>query len=115
MLRQRRDLTWSPAAFEEIRDERLEEARATGADTLIDVCHYCHHVFLPEAGRFGLVAENWIHVLARSLGVARDDRYADWRRSADPERVWREAAHEIAASPFARETVEDVVRAHFRR
>ncbi len=108
-------ITWSPAAFEEIRDERLEEARATGADTLIDVCHYCHHVFLPEVGRFGLVAENWIHVLAHSLGVARDDRYADWRRSADPERVLREAAHEIAASPFARETVEDVVRTHFGR
>ena len=105
--------TWFPATADEIRDERLDEARGTGADTLIDVCHYCHHVFLPEAERFGLVAENWIHVLARSLGVARDDRYADWRRSMDPERVMAEAAETIAASPFPRGTIETVVRAHF--
>ena len=108
-------LTWYPSAFEEVRDARLDEARRTGADTLIDVCHYCHHVFLPAAGRFGLAAENWIHVLARSLGVARADRYAEWRRWADPERIMADAAEHITASPFARDTIEDVVRAHFGR
>ena len=76
--------TWFPSVGGEIRDERLAEASGTGADTLIDVCHYCHHVFLPEVERFDLASENWIHVLAHSLGVAREDDYAAWRRSCGP-------------------------------
>ena len=105
--------TWFPSIGGEVRDERLAEASGTGADTLIDVCHYCHHLFLPEAERFDLASENWIHVLAQSLGVGRADDYAAWRRSADPEQVIAAAADGIAASPFDRETIERVVRAHF--
>jgi heterodisulfide reductase subunit D len=105
--------TWFRDVFEEVRDERLREAQGTGAELLIDVCHYCHHLFTPEAARFGLVAENCIHVLARSLGVAREDRYAAWRRQADAERVLTEAAAQIATAPFSRETIEAVVRAQF--
>ncbi len=70
-------------------------------------------MFLPEVERFDLAAENWIHVLAHSLGVAREDDYAAWRRSADPERVITAAADRTTASPFERETIEHVVRAHF--
>jgi len=105
--------TWFPSAAEEIRDERLDEARGTGASTVIDVCHYCHHVFLPEAERFGLVAENWMHVLAQSLGVARQDRYAKWRQWSDPERILSDAQDSVSASPFDLETIADVVRAQF--
>ncbi len=52
-------------------------------------------------------------MLAHSLGVAREDDCAAWRRSADPELVIAAAADRIASSPFDRETVERVVRAHF--
>lgn len=105
--------TWFPSVGAELRDGRLQEARGTGADMLIDVCHYCHHVFLPEAGRAGITAENWIHVLAHAAGVARADDYAAWRTWSDAERILAHARDAIAASPFDRETVAKVVRSHF--
>lgn len=105
--------TWFPSLGAEVRDARLEEARQTGADSLIDVCHYCHHVFLPDAGRFDIMVDNWIHVLARAAGVARDDDYATWRAWGDAERILALAGDEIAASPFDQETIATVVRSHF--
>jgi L-lactate dehydrogenase complex protein LldE len=105
--------TWFPEIGATLRDARLEEARQTGADLLIDVCHYCHHVFLSDARRFDIVPEYWIHVLARAAGVARDDDYATWRASGDAERICTLAANAIAASPFDRETIATVLRSHF--
>jgi Fe-S oxidoreductase len=105
--------TWFPSIGAEVRDARLEEARETGADLLIDVCHYCHHVFLPDAGRFDIMVENWIHVLARAAGVARNEDYAEWRTWGDAERILALADDAIAASPFDRETIATVMRSHF--
>ncbi len=105
--------TWFPSIGAEVRDARLEEARRTGADMLIDVCHYCHHIFLPDAGRFDIVVENWIHVLARAAGVARNDDYATWRTRGDPESILAHAHDAIAASPFDHETIAAAVRSHF--
>jgi Fe-S oxidoreductase len=105
--------TWFPSIGAEVRDARLEEARRTGADLLIDVCHYCHHVFLPDAGRFDIMVENWIHVLAQAAGVARDDDYAMWRACGDAERILSLAGDAIAASPFDQETIATAVRSQF--
>ena len=86
---------------------RLKSITWTAGESLV------HSYKLPEAERFDLASENWIHVLAHSLGVARDDDYAAWRRSGDPESVIAAAADRIDSSPFDRATIERVVRTHF--
>lgn len=53
--------------FQAVRDERLVEAKGTGADTLISVCHFCHTCFKNEAPRFNIASENYIVTLKRAL------------------------------------------------
>lgn len=59
--------------FAEARKKRLREAEDTKADILIDVCHYCHHVFTsaPERSR-DLAIENYACFLAGHLACSND-------------------------------------------
>ena len=93
------------------RDGRLEEACQTGADTLVDVCHYCHHVFSAEAHRFDVTPQNYISLLGRFLGIEQVDRYGKWRQWGDLQRVLEDAAAFIEASPYSREEIEEAIAA----
>jgi Fe-S oxidoreductase len=58
--------------------ERLKEAQATGADTLIDLCHNCHWIFVPARKahpelNFSLNIENFSTYVAGAMGKARKD------------------------------------------
>jgi Fe-S oxidoreductase len=57
---------------------RLREAVATGADTLIDLCHTCHWIFVSAARsdpelRRSLRVENFSTYVARAMGIERND------------------------------------------
>jgi cytochrome c2 len=46
---------------------RLAEAEATGAETLLTVCHSCHDVMAGAGGPQPV--ENLLDIVARSLGI----------------------------------------------
>ena len=57
-------------------DDRLDEALATGADKMLDVCHNCHWIFRrrqKETGRNDVQVENYSTYIASALGHKRED------------------------------------------
>jgi Fe-S oxidoreductase len=62
-----------PRKTAELTRGRLAEAAATGADTLITHCHYCHQVFAPHEAGQPLGVEHSLTVLGRALGIERGD------------------------------------------
>jgi Fe-S oxidoreductase len=69
-----------PAAGDKATVRRLREAEATGADTLITLCHNCHWIFLPARKahpELRLTAiENFSAYLVRAMGLPRPDSLA---------------------------------------
>ena len=63
----------SPETGEKMTRRRIDEAKATGAEIMIDVCHNCHWIFEPRMGGSGLRAESYVSYLARAMGKPRED------------------------------------------
>ena len=98
-------ISFFPESFAAVRDDRLEEAAATGADTLVDVCHYCHHVFSSHAEKRGMASANYVSLLAEALGIGRDDRYNRYRRMASAEEILADVGAIIDRLPFSRKAI----------
>jgi Fe-S oxidoreductase len=67
-----------PEAGDAVTVARMREAQATGADTMIDLCHNCHWIFLPARKahpelNFSLAMENFSTYVARAMGIAHED------------------------------------------
>ena len=56
-----------PQSFDSVLHDRLAEAKATGAQTLVDVCHFCHQSFMPHQKKYGLEIKNYISLIAQAL------------------------------------------------
>jgi hypothetical protein len=92
---------------------RLAEASATGAPTMVTVCHYCNQLFASLQDNKTPKIENYISLLAAALGIEREDTFRKYRRWADPDRVLADAASLVAGSPYPREFIRRAVAAVF--
>lgn len=99
-----------PASYGAVRDERLREAAATGADVLVDVCHFCHATFAAEAPRYGYRLANYVTLAAQALGIARPDTLLHLMQSGDVEGFLEGAAELVEQSPFSRERIRNVLQ-----
>ncbi|MHB1314276.1 MAG: (Fe-S)-binding protein [Christensenellales bacterium] len=66
----------APETCDRMTLARLSEARATGADTLIDVCHNCHWLMKPCQQRhsgFNFRIQNYSTYILEALGKTRKD------------------------------------------
>lgn len=106
-------VTWFPASYEAVADRRLAEAARTGADFVVDVCHYCHATFSPRAREFGYQVVNYVTLIARACGFEREDRYRKWAEWGDLDRIWEDAKDFITASTYPPERIRDVLQATF--
>ncbi|MBI9087251.1 MAG: (Fe-S)-binding protein [Desulfobacterales bacterium] len=102
-------ITFFPKSFAAVRDDRLEEAAATGAEVMVDVCHYCHHVFSSHAEKRGMASVNYVSFLAEALGIGRDDRYNRYRGMAGAEEILADVGAIVDRSPFSREEISAAV------
>lgn len=102
-----------PEMARTIRDDRLAEAEGTGARLMASVCHYCHQVFAPSAGRYDLLPVNYITLVGRSAGIEREDRFGRFQSWRNPERVWAELEPAIAEAPFSADRIRAVVEGVF--
>lgn len=93
-------------------DERIDEAAATGAQSLVTACHFCSQVLASKQEQSPFKVESYINLLAASLGVVREDKFQKYMRWADPEKIVSDAKDNIADSPFSddliHKTIEEV-------
>lgn len=91
----------APDSFTQIRDSRLQEAAATEADMLVDVCHYCHDVFCREARSSSYEIVNYVSLLGEALGIHREDRFRKYLQWGDADRVWQAVQPSLQRMPHA--------------
>jgi Fe-S oxidoreductase len=109
------DKTVCPASFETMRDNRLAEARQTGADVLVDVCHHCHNVFCGHESEYGFKVKNYVSLVAEALGIAREDKFKKYKQWKDLNRILDDVGKNIDIStlPFAQEKIIEVLKETF--
>ena len=96
--------------FLRLLDSRLTEARGTGADTLVDVCHFCHYLFSEKAYDYGLDLRNIVSIVGESLGIKREDHLKKYRQWNDFERIMKDIEKFIVSSPFSEEEITSVIK-----
>ncbi len=104
---------WYPESSDRVRTERLQEAARTGAARLVTVCHYCSQTFAAEAHRYDVEIVSYIDLVAAAMGRPRKDKFMQYTRWSDPDRILKDAETNIAASPFSRERIEEVIQTVF--
>ncbi len=106
---------WYPESSDRMRAARLQEAARTGAERLVTVCHYCSQTFAAEARRYHFGIVSYIDLVAAAIGRPRKDQFMQYTRWADPEKILAAAEPQIAASPFSRRRIAEVVKTVFAR
>ncbi len=104
---------WHPQSSDRMRTERLEEAARTGADRLVTVCHYCSQTFAAEERHYDFEIVSYIDLVAAAMGRTREDKFKQYTRWGDLESILEDAEAQIAASPFSRARIVEVIRAVF--
>lgn len=104
---------WFPEANNRVREARLTEAAATEAQTLVTVCHHCNQSFAAREGDYCFNVVSYVDLVARALGLERPNRYLDYLKWADPDRVMADLDDRMVESPFSRSRVREVVEALF--
>ena len=62
-----------------------EAAAAAGASTVVTIFHSCHRELAAYSGRSGIAIANWVHIVARAMGIAQADTYLGWRHGRAPD------------------------------
>ncbi len=104
---------WYPQSSDRMRADRLQEAARTGATRLVTVCHYCSQTFAAEERHYDFDIVSYIDLVAAAMGLAREDKFMQYTRWGDVEKILKDAEDKIAASPFSRERIAEVVRSVF--
>jgi len=104
---------WFPESGEHIREARLQEAARTGADRLVTVCHYCNQTFLSREDSYDFTVTNYVNLVARAMGIERDEKFARYMRWGDVDRIVEDARDAIAALPLDRKHIIEVLEAVF--
>nr|WP_282959055.1 (Fe-S)-binding protein [Desulfobacter hydrogenophilus] len=95
-------MTWFPDSCKHIRKQRLDEAGNTGADRLVTICHYCSQTFVTEEPAYDFSVDNFVNLVALSMGIHRQDKFKQYTLWADRDMIVKDAQARIASSPFAK-------------
>lgn len=104
---------WYPQSSDRMRADRLAEAARTGADRLVTVCHYCSQTFAAEERHYDFEIVSYIDLVAAAMGRPREDKFKQYTRWGALKKILQDAEAQIAASPFARERIVEVLRSVF--
>jgi Fe-S oxidoreductase len=105
--------SWFPESAARFRQDRLKEAAQTGAARLVTVCHYCHQTFAAENAHYDFDVTNYVYLVAKALGIQRDDKFKLYSIWGDLERILKDCREQIRGSPFGKERIAEVLQAVF--
>ena len=96
-----------------MRDERLNEASQTHAELLVDVCHYCHNLFVSQESKYQFSVTNYVNLVAEALGITREDKFKKYKQWREMDKIMEDAKTFIQSSPFPRRTIADAIQSVF--
>jgi len=103
-----------PAVWEEELRERVGEARAAGAKTMVTVCHGCQWIMDRPAGDDGVDVVNYIRLVGESLGISHPERFRALRKTesvdAALESIRGVMGDRYDQLPFEGERIRETVR-----
>lgn len=108
-------LASSPMVARQIRDRRLEEAKSTGAEVLLECCPGCHLTFMQEEYRFPFQAQTLISLLGKAMDIHYDAKLRRYFNSGDYDKVMHEAREYIQESEFTEEELHSFLSKYFNR
>jgi Fe-S oxidoreductase len=94
-----------PKALEDIHANTLRAAKACGAEAVVTTFHQCYREIVGLDAARAIDVYNYIHLIARSMGLAYEDEYKAWKRAGDG------ATQMIGAERIARVGVQFYERA----
>ena len=107
-------ITCFPESLEKMKDIRLKEAKETNADTLIDVCHFCHETFATEELKYGFEVQNYINLVAQALGINREDKFKKYIQSKNIDKILEYSNEFIKDSPYTQKQILDILIKEFK-
>jgi Fe-S oxidoreductase len=83
-----------PNALHDIHANTMHAAKASGAEAVVTTFHQCYREILGLDAAGAIPVYNYIHLIARSMGLAYEDEYKAWKRAGEgaaaligPERI----------------------------
>lgn len=70
-----------PGAMDDMFAHTVRAVRATGAEAVVSIFHQCYREFCGLEARGVTQVYNYIHLLARSMGLVYEDEYKAWKKA----------------------------------
>lgn len=96
-----------------MRREALEEARKTGAQVMVTVCHGCHRYFSQVHRDYPFQIRNFVTLLAEACGFSYQDRLQHYLGLGSLEAILAEAKDYIEASPYTEDEFRQLLPLYF--
>jgi Fe-S oxidoreductase len=72
-----------PQALQDIHDNTVRAAKAAGAEAVVTTFHQCYREIVGLDAAGAIPVFNYIHLIARSMGLPYEDEYKAWKRAGD--------------------------------
>ena len=83
-----------PKALADIHTNTVRAAKEAGAEAVVTIFHQCYREILGLDAAGAIPVYNYMHLIARSMGLAYEDEYKEWKRAGEgasaligPERI----------------------------
>ena len=72
-----------PNALQDIHANTVRAAKSAGAEAVVTTFHQCYREILGLDAAGAIPVYNYIHLIARSMGLAYEDEYKAWKRAGE--------------------------------
>jgi Fe-S oxidoreductase len=72
-----------PKALEDIHANTVRAARTAGAEAVVTIFHQCYREIVGLDAAGAVPVYNYIHLIARSMGLPYEDEYKAWKRAGE--------------------------------
>lgn len=90
-------------------NQRLNEARDCGADTLITLCPGCQAAFFPGEFTHGLLVKTLVEMVGEAMGIQYEDKFKKLAMLGDPNKIIEAARKNIEAGKYSVEEMQAIV------